>query len=168
MTAFVYSPVADSAALWDRFATSTCDDLPRLLTRGDGLPATGSHPDLHFDYSLPSFRRPWARTDANPFLVAELRYEVAEELRLQDDMYVQLNPDQRSCFDVIVQPSRRTRGTSAFSCRAPPAPVRPFSTAACVITTAGSRRSCSESPPRASRPPYCPAAAPCILVTVSR
>ena len=38
VTALVYGPVADPRALWDRFATSICDDLPRLLARRDDLP----------------------------------------------------------------------------------------------------------------------------------
>ena len=116
-----YGPVADPAALWDRFAASICDDLPRLLARRDDLPATESSPDLYLDYGLfllagilkdhgrtladyglPRFQHPWARVEANPLLAAELRYEPTKELRLRDEIYDQLNPDQRSCFDAIV------------------------------------------------------------------
>ena len=112
VTALVYGSVADPRALWDRFAASICDDLPRLLARRDDLPPSIDHPDLHLDYGLfllagiladhsrtlaeyglPSFQHSWARVDANPLLAAELRYEPAEELRLRDEMYAQLNPD---------------------------------------------------------------------------
>src|SRR5271156_5955857 len=116
----VYGPVADPPALWDRFAASICDDLPRVLARRDDLPDSVDQPDLHLDYGLfllagiladhgrtladyglPSFQHPWARAEANPLLAAELRYEPAEELRSRDEMYDQLNPDQRSSFDAI-------------------------------------------------------------------
>ena len=79
VTALVYGPIADPAALWDRFAANICDDLPRLLARRDDLPATEARPDLHLDYglfllagiladhgrtladySVPSFQYPWA------------------------------------------------------------------------------------------------------------
>jgi hypothetical protein len=98
VTALVYGPVADPAALWERFAASICDDLARLLARRDDLPASG--PDLHLDYGLflldgiltdhgrtladyglPSFQHAWARAEGNPLLAAELRYEPTEELR---------------------------------------------------------------------------------------
>ena len=121
VTALVYGSVADPRALWDRFAASIYDDLPRLLARRDDLPPGIDHSDLHLDYGLfllagiladhsrtlaeyglPSFQHSWARVDANPLLAAELRYEPTKELRLRDELYDQLNTDQRSCFDVIV------------------------------------------------------------------
>ena len=120
VTALVYGTVADPVALWNRFTVNICDDLPRLLARRDDLSAEPS-PDLYLDYGLfllaglladhgrsladyglPTFQRPWARVDDNPLLAAELRYEPAEELRSRDDMYAQLNPNQRSSFDMIV------------------------------------------------------------------
>ena len=120
MTALFHGAVANPVALWDRFATSICDDLPNVLARRDDLPAS-PHPDLHLDYGLfllaglladhgrsladyglPIFQCPWARADDNPLLSAELRYVPAEELRSHDDIYAQLNPDQHSCFDTIV------------------------------------------------------------------
>jgi len=44
VTALVYGPIADPAALWDRFAANICDDLPCLLARRDDLPATEGPP----------------------------------------------------------------------------------------------------------------------------
>ena len=106
VTALVYGPITDPAALWNRFTASICDDLPRLLARRDDLSAAELSPDLYLDYGLfllagiladhgrtladyglPSFQHPWARVDANPLLAAELRYEPIEELRLRDEMY---------------------------------------------------------------------------------
>jgi hypothetical protein len=54
------------------------------------------------DYGLPAHQHAWARTEGNPLLAADLRYEPTEEVRLRDEMYAQLNPDQRCCFDTIV------------------------------------------------------------------
>lgn len=103
----------------DRFAASICDGLPHLLARRDDLPAAG--PDLHLDYGLfllagiltdhgstltdyglPAHQHALARTEGNPLLAADLRYKPTEELRLWDEMYAQLNPDQWSYFDTIV------------------------------------------------------------------
>ena len=119
VTALVHGPVADPAALWDRFKASIYDDLPHLLARRDDLSTAG--PDLYLDYGLyllagiladhsrsltdyglPTYQHAWARAEGNPLLTAELRYEPTEEHRLRDEMYAQLNPDQRSCFDTIV------------------------------------------------------------------
>ena len=47
----IYGTVANPVALWDRFATSICDDLPNVLARRDDLP-TSPHPDLYLDYGL--------------------------------------------------------------------------------------------------------------------
>ena len=51
MTALVHGAVANPVALWDRFTTSICDDLPNVLARRDDLPAS-PYPDLHLDYGL--------------------------------------------------------------------------------------------------------------------
>jgi hypothetical protein len=42
---------------------------------------------------LPAHQHACARTEGNPLLAADLRYEPTEELRLRDEMYAQLNPD---------------------------------------------------------------------------
>jgi hypothetical protein len=114
----VYGAVAAPVALWDRFATNICNDLPHLLNQRNNLPTS---PDLHLDYGLflisgmlahhshaladyglPSYQYPWGHTETNQLYATELRYEPTEELRLRDEIYGQLNPDQRSCFDTIV------------------------------------------------------------------
>ena len=116
-TSLIHGGLTDAIAIWDKFATHFCDDLPYQLQNWPNIPEELTNP--HHDYGLyllgellkesgksleecgfPLPTHIW-RAD-NSLLRKELNYDPWEEALLEAEKLATLNLEQRQCFDNII------------------------------------------------------------------
>ena len=115
-TSFIHGEITDAGAIWDKFATNFCDDLPHQLQNWLNIPEHLTNP--HHDYGLyllnellkesgknleqcglPLPTHIWRAE--NSLLRRELDYDPWEEVLLEAEKKATLNLDQKQCFQKI-------------------------------------------------------------------
>lgn len=119
VTACTHEGIVDAPALWNRFRADICDDLPRRMVDFPAVPADFDEPHADYglyliaqelqnygktlaDFELPLSTLLWVTDDTSLLIVAELDYDVFQEIALRDTKIAQLNTEQHDAFDTIV------------------------------------------------------------------